>query len=365
MGVLRQSSQEALQRGLVAVALGQVTPTASNTVVAGKRRLGQTAPVQSVDRFAIGSNTKAMTCAALVAQAARGGPALDLTVAQCFADWADTMHPAYAQVTLQDLLHHRGALPAFNGSGPEENDFLAAVAADTQALPTTLPGRRAYFARWLLAQPPVNGVTPTQDFHYSNAGYALAAAMVEAQTGQSFEAVFDTVLVQPLGLQGQWRSPVPRADDALQGHEGPADALVQVVADAESLAAQDWLDTLAPAGHWACTADAYAHWLRWHVLALQGSSTPLPTRYVGDLRAAAGNRYLWGWQSQATAARVLLLHTGHEPGFMTEAALDRTGAFAVFGISNTGHEASDGTSWVLSTLDAMLADVLRREGIVL
>lgn len=76
-----------------------------------------------------------------------------------------------------------------DSSGPEVEAFIAEVEADTNVLPDTMLGRRAYFARWLLAQAPVVGVTPGRDFHYSNAGYVLVAAMVEARTGKAFEAV--------------------------------------------------------------------------------------------------------------------------------------------------------------------------------
>lgn len=363
--LLKAQADAAVSSGLAGLVLGEVTRTASTVLTAGKRRLGQDTLVAPGDRFAIGSNTKAMTSAAIVALAERGGPALSLTLAQVFAAWAGEMHPAYAGVTLADLLHHRGAVPAFNGSGPEEMAFFAAVAADTQAVPDTWMGRRAYSAHWLLTQAPVAGVTPGRDFHYSNAGYALAAAMVEAHTGRAFEALFDEVLVQPLGLQGAWRSPVPGEHDELWGHEGPAGALAVVVATAEALATKDWQDILAPAGHWACSGAVYAQWLDWHARALRGEHTPLPQAYVNDLLATSDNRYTWGWQSVATARRVLLTHTGHVPGFMAEAVLDRAGDFAVFGLSNTGYFAEDGSSWVLRRIDEALADVLEQQSISL
>jgi CubicO group peptidase (beta-lactamase class C family) len=206
---------------------------------------------------------------------------------------------------------------------------------------------------------------PGRDFHYSNAGYVLAAAIVEARTGKAFETVFDDVLVQPLALQGAWRSPVPSPTDLLWGHEGAAGALAVVEATEEALATQDWLDIIAPAGSWACTGAAYAQWLRWHVLALRGERTPLPQAYVNDLRAASDGRYLWGWQAMATPQRMLLTHTGHEPGFMAEVVVDRAGEFAVFGLSNTGHFAEDGTSWVLGRIDQALAEVLKQQSLAL
>ena len=87
--------------------------------------------------------------------------------------------------------------------------------------------------------------------------------------------------------------------------------------------------------------------------------------YVTDLRAASDNRYVWGWQSMATPNRVLLTHTGHVPGFMAEVVVDRAGAFALFGLSNKGHFAADGTRWVLGRIDQALADVLKQQSISL
>ena len=177
--------------------------------------------------------------------------------------------------------------------------------------------------------------------------------------------MFDQVLVQPLALQGVWRSPVPEPTDLLWGHEGAAGALVVVEASEEALATKDWLDIIAPAGNWACTGAAYAQWLRWHVLALRGERTSLPQAYVNDLRAASDGRYVWGWQAMATPKRMLLTHTGHEPGFMAEVVVDRAGEFAVFGLSNTGHFAEDGTSWVLERIDQALAEVLKQQSTTL
>ena len=306
-----------------------------------------------------------MTCAAIVALADLGGPALSLTLPQAFTEWAGDIHPDLAQVTLADLLHHRGGLPAFNGSGPEEDAFIAAVQADPRPLPETMEGRRAYFARWLLAQPPVEGIVPGRDFHYSNAGYVLAAAIVEAHTGKAFETLFDEVLAQPLALQGAWRSPVPSPTDLLWGHEGAAGALAVVEATEEDIATKDWLDIMAPDGHWACTGAAYAQWLRWHVLALRGQLTPLPQTYVNDLRTVSDGHYTWGWEATATPGRKLLTHTGHVPGFMAEVVVDRAGEFAAFGLSNTGYVAEDGTSWVLKRIDQAMAEVLKRQSIAL
>lgn len=349
--VLQSQADAGVASGLAGMTLGRGSRRFSSVVIAGKRGLDQSAPVEPQDRSAIGSNTKAMTSAAILALAERGGPAMSLTLPQIFSEWAGEIHPAYAQVTLADLLHHRGGVPAFDGSGPEENAFIAAVDADTRPLPDTMEGRRACFARWLLGQAPVAGVVPGRDFHCSNAGYVLAAAMVEARTGKAFETGFDEVLVQPLALQGAWRAPAPGSTDLLRGQVVAAGALVVVEATEEAIATKDWQDIIAPAGSWARAGPAYAQWLRRHVLALRGKRTPLPQACVHDLRAASDGRYVWGWHALATPRRMLLTHTGHLSGFMAEAVVDRAGEFAVFGVSNAGRVAEDGTSWILGRID--------------
>ena len=53
------------------------------------------------------------------------------------------------------------------------------------------------------------------------------------------------------------------------------------------------------------------------------------------------------------------------PGFMAEGVVDRAGEFAVFGLSNTGHLAEDGSSWVLGRIDQALAEVLKQQSTAL
>ena len=62
---------------------------------------------------------------------------------------------------------------------------------------------------------------------------------------------------------------------------------------------------------------------------------------------------------------MLLTHTGYVPGFMAEVVVDRTGDFALFGLSNTGYGAEDGSSWVLGRIDQALTEVLRQQSIAL
>lgn len=347
--------------GLVGAAMAHVGVDAESSAVAvaGVRRLGGSDKIASDDTFNIGSNTKAMSAMVIASLVDQGRLAWDTRIVEALPDVLPGLRSEFAGVTLEQLLNHRGGMLAFNGSADDEARFLAALAADTGAIPETLTGRRRYFATWLVQQAPPTGVVPGRDFFYSNAGYALAATMVEALTGQSFETHFDMQLVSALAIGGRWRMPseVPATQPA--GHEGPKGAVQIHVPSEEDLATEPWLRVIAPAGYWACSAADYARWLRWHLLALGGRATPLPTGYVQRLSALTASNYAMGWSCDAVEGRQLLSHTGHTAGFMCEAVVDQAGLQAAFGLTNTGHVADDLSSWVLSLLDRELAEVYR------
>lgn len=359
---LASAADAALAAGLVGVVLGDATTGPNTLAIAGLRRQGTADPVTASDRFAIGSNTKAMTCAAMAAMVARGWIGWDTRIADALPELAPVLHPAYSNVTLLDLLNHLGAMPAFNGSGTEEDTFFAAVNGDPDPMPENLQARRRYFCRWVVQQEPVVGVTPGQDYHYSNAGYALAATMVEGLAGRPFEAMFQEVLLDPLGLSGHWRSPDPLPSDRLWGHRGDRGALTPVAPDEgpEAALINAWMEVLYPGGYWACTGATYAHWLHWHVKALRAEPTPLAANYVAQLRGANDNRYVLGWQSATLPERTVLMHTGHVPGFMAAALMDTRGDRAVFGLTNTGQMEDTGNSWVLAVLENAMAALLAR-----
>jgi CubicO group peptidase (beta-lactamase class C family) len=350
-----QAAREAVAAGLVSAVFGTVAPDRVEVAAAGHRRIDALDAVSVGDPYALGSNTKAMTAAAIAALVQQGLAAWTTTV----GDVMPAAGSAFAQVTLGQLLDHRGGLPAFNGSASDEAVFLAAWMASGRPMPATLMQRRAVLAAHLLAGAPAAGVVPGRDFHYSNAGYALAAAMVEALAGRPFEQLFDEVLVKPLGLSGAWRSLAPIPDGQPDRHQGERDALARWLPDAEIMAADPWAEVLGPAGQWVCAARSHGEWLRWHLVALQGGTTPLAAAYLQRLRAAADNDYVLGWQGgvHPTLGR-MFAHTGHVAGFMAEVVVRADGRRAVFGLTNTGHMAADGSSWVLEALDTRMLPLM-------
>ena len=175
----------------------RVTPDAVDVQVRGLRRSQTgTAAVQTDDRFAAGSLTKSMTAtlAAVLVQQRR--LAWDSRLLDVLPELAATAQPAYANVTLRELLAHRSGLFA----GDSEADL-----AQLPALDGTPTQQRLQLASWALARKPT--ITPGAGTEYSNGGYVAAAAMLERVASRPYEQLLNQEVFAPLGAQVVFGAP--------------------------------------------------------------------------------------------------------------------------------------------------------------
>ena len=344
--------------GFVGDGAGVVTPTTVDTATAGIARLDSATPVSADTRFGIGSNTKAMTAYVAARLVDRGLVQWNSRVLDVLPELRATTLPAYADVTLEQLLDHQGGLRAYTDA-VDLDDFAAFLQTVTDPLPTTETGRRLFFVQHVLGQTPPDGVVPGTTFSYSNAGYALAAAMLEKVTGQSYEALFDTELTQPLGVPGAWGPSDLTGPTQPHGYYGtPGNLQAAEASDADT---QRWFDVINPAGGFATTPAAYARWLQWHLKALRGAQTPLPAGYVQRLHDLAAGDYAVGWAAIAIDGRAVLAHDGAEYGFVAEAAIDQSGAAGAFVMTNTSDVTSrGGDSWVIDVQNGLVVTLERQ-----
>ena len=352
---LQAAANDAVRAGLVGVVVGRLTPDVRDQQAAGLRQMGQADAVRRNDLFLIGSITKAMTAQVAARLVERGVIDWSTTLAQALPDLAPAMQGAYRGVTLEQLLAHRGGLVAFNKAS-DMALFMAYLGKDAASPPAALAARQRIFAAWLLSLPVAEGVVPGQDFQYSNAGYALAAMMLEARTGRVFYELAARELNQPLGLSLRWVPADEVVNDRPAGHAGPPGRLA--VLPPEDGAQARWFEVLHPAGRDAAvTPDGYARWLHWHLLALQNRPTPLPSGYLQRLRGLAEDDYALGWYGLRVDGRPVLGHDGVVAGFSSIAAVDVAGQRAAFAFTNTS-----GTDdlWPLDRLNALLLDVEQR-----
>lgn len=208
-------------------------------LVDGLRAAGHVEPVTPRDKWHIGSITKSFT-ATLFARAVEVGA----------IGWETTLGSALPQVprryralTAIDLLSHHSGLP--------KDIPLDALFAMPQREADPRQSRRR-FAELALAMKPE--AKPRSHMIYSNAGYVLAARMLEEASGLPWEALLRREVLEPLGLSSAGFGPPGSTDsfDQPWGH----DQGKPVFADNPA--------AMAPAGGLHMSVGDLAAWLRVH-----------------------------------------------------------------------------------------------------
>jgi CubicO group peptidase (beta-lactamase class C family) len=360
--LLERTAREAVSAGLVSASLHYADRQSSATAAAGLRQKGAPAATAIGDWLRIGSVSKAMTACMAAKLIDRGQLSWTLSLADALPDLAAGMLPAFRSVTVVQLLEHRGGLIAMNNEA-DIGLFLEFLATQTEPLPETLAGRRRFAAAWALqqAQP---GVTPGQDFLYSNVGYMLVGMILEARSGKSFTALFDELIVPLVGMPGApGLSPgLPTtAGLAIQrGHVGTPGAVQFFEWNPPELEA--WNEVLGEAaGGVFATVTGYAKWQQLHQQALSGEPTPLPAAYVERLRKPVGD-YVLGWDvgplPDAFKQKVCLSHAGAGDGFNAFSVIALDGQFAISAFTNTdAQEGSQDPGWAIRPLIKAINDL--------
>lgn len=174
--------------------------------VRGVRRAGHEAAATLEDRWHLGSNTKAMTAAVFGRLVQQGRARWDMPLAEALPGL--TLDPAWATTTPDDLMRHRAGLL---DAGLLDQAWLMAAHVDQRPL----PAQRVEFAARALAGPPTG---PAGQFAYGNGNYIVMGAVIEALTGQAWEAAIQAELFAPLGLASAGFG-APRGE-APWGHRG-------------------------------------------------------------------------------------------------------------------------------------------------
>ena len=360
--LLEQTASKAVAAGLVSASLHYADRQSNATAAAGLRQKGAPAATAIGDWLRIGSVSKAMTACIAAKLIDRGQLSWTLSLAEALPDLAAGMLPAFRSVTVEQLLAHRGGLIALNNEA-DVGLFLEFLAAQTAPLPETFAGRRSFLATWALqqAQP---GVTPGQDFLYSNVGYMLVGMILEARSGKSFTALFDELIVPLVGTPGgpglSPGLPTTAGLGVQRGHVGSLGAVQFFEWNPPEL--EDWNEVLGEAaGGVFATVPGYAKWQQLHQQALSGEPTPLPAAYVQRLRKPVGD-YVLGWEvgplPDAFKQKVCLYHGGSGDGFNAFSVIALDAQFAISAFTNTdAQEGSQDSGWTMKLITKAVIDL--------
>lgn len=265
--------------------------------VVGVRTQGEEEAAEISDLWHIGSITKSMTAVLVARLVEQKKLRWDLTVAEVLPDVE--MLPVYRKVTLEQLLRHRGGIPA-------ETNFDEATGERLASLPGTPVEQRAtYLAEILKKEPAAPPGTATV---YSNAGYALAGHMAERVAGKSWNELLQTEVFTPLGLTSAglgW----PFSDDRPhqpRGHFPDGSGLRPQITDEYRLG-----EFLAPAGDVHCSIKDLARYASFHLRGLAGEDGALKAETVALLHTPPpGAEYACGWVITWKSRRPVHWHNG-------------------------------------------------------
>ncbi|HKS38460.1 MAG TPA: serine hydrolase domain-containing protein [Verrucomicrobiae bacterium] len=259
----------------------------------GIRRLGTDDPVETQDRFHIGSNTKSVTAfiaGRLVDQKklSWGTRFFDL-----FPDLRTNSHAGFHNMTLSELLRHRCGLTSFKGG----NQWRTIEEARARFHPANQTELKVAVARHALMQAPAV-LTKEKPSLYSNLGYLLAAMMLERVSGKTYEELIEQ-LNEDLKLDFRIGWPRLHGADQPAGHIIPVQqgfgdrtTLGPMPEDIEAWQPwRDWVSLCRPAGDLCVSVADFLRFLNLTMRGLYDEAVPLkPATSREILRGQMG----WG-----------------------------------------------------------------------
>lgn len=291
---------------------------------AGVRSINAGGAMTVRDKIHIGSCTKAMT-ATLIGQLIEAQQLrLDSTVRDVFSATVPQMASTTAAITVANLLDHTSGLPAnvdwwsFDRSGGP------------------LPTQRLNVAKSVLSTPTQH--PPGSKYVYSNVGYMLLGAMIEAITRQPWEDIVTAKLFRPLGMASAgFGAPGTKGHvDQPWGHLSKGSRLEPVQFDNAPV--------LGPAGRVHCSIGDWAKYVQWCLRSEQENSRILTAAMQKRMLAQASNsEYAGGWNitQRAWAGGRTLTHSGSNTTWFCVAWLAPLKGFGVLAATNVaGADAS-------------------------
>lgn len=173
---IKQQQQE---HQIPAIAVSLITPDSIFSYVNGKARLTKKERIPLDAKFHLGSNSKAITAFIAMHLSEQEVVSFDTSFFELFPELETTSQKAYKSITLGDLLSHNAQIPAYT-KGIDLAKF--------NNLSGNTNEKRYAFTKAVLAEKPVKAGT------YSNAGYVIAALMLEKASGKSFKKLLDEVM---------------------------------------------------------------------------------------------------------------------------------------------------------------------------
>ena len=273
----------------------------------GVRKFGDPTLVTIEDSFHLGSCTKAMTATLAARIVERGDISWTTTVKEALG--LQNVDSALENITLLELMSHNAGMPASLKNQPPG---LWKYLYYNNTWQKGAKGRadRLKVAELLFSATPAQAVG---SYKYSNAGFMIAGAMLEAATDTEWEDLMRTELFKPLGMKNCGFGPAARPDKVDQPwpHKLGNDKPLLVTPLIRAPESWDNPRSLGPAGTVSCTI---SDWAKFGQLHLGDGGDYISTESMSKLHEVrnASARSALGWFSykRSWAGGTALTHTG-------------------------------------------------------
>jgi CubicO group peptidase (beta-lactamase class C family) len=308
----------------------------------GVRKDGAPEQVTAADKFHIGSCTKSMTATLAAMFVEEGKLRWDTKLAEVLPDRASAMHADWRDVTLEQLLSHRSGAPE-----ALDADGLWGRIRQHKGTP---PEQRLFLLDGVVTKPPA--APSGTKYIYSNAGYAIAGAILERVAAKPWEELLRERLFKPLGMDSAGFGPpaTPGQVDQPWGHTAGLLGLKPVPPGPGA----DNPPAIGPAGTVHCSLGDLAKYMALHLRGARGAAKLLKPESFQKLHTPIpGQEYALGWLvvERGWAGGAALTHAGSNTMFYTVIWIAPKKDFAVIVAANVGgasaEKGCDETAWKL------------------
>lgn len=274
------------------------------------------------DYFHLGSNSKAITGFIAAWLVEKRKLKWNTRFFDLYPQWRRKSQEVYLDMDLSELLAHRAWIPAYS--------------SDTfyKGLPEfkgTTAERRAEFGKYLIQQPPVP--IDEKPIHYSDAGYTLAALMMEKASGKTWEQLVEIVLNEKLHLCYSIGWPGSIDSNQPWGHYLKKSTLIPCSGD--SITDFRFIE---PAANVSMTLPEYARFIQLNLQGQIGKGNVLKAATYEYLHFGL-DQYSIGWANRTGTGSLKIEHSGSAGLFFCYTLVDSSIATAYIVIANRGGES--------------------------
>ncbi|MBE1298549.1 MAG: serine hydrolase [Alteromonadaceae bacterium] len=288
--------------------------------VDGKRSIGTDKDVTTRDVWHLGSITKSMTATLAARFVEKGLIQWGSRIRDIFPELVLEGNGQFDAVTLEQLLSHHAGL--------QRNIDWWAVSNSSEDL---MIQRREVVSTALNTAAVNNG----DDYYYSNLGFVVAGAMLEAVSGKSWETLMQEELFTPLAITDAGFGAPGDGDDQPQGHlaqGGSYNAMAPFQDGADNPA------VIGPAGTVHMSLASLAKYASAHMLGAFGESSLLTSASFAHLhQPMSGSDYALGWFIQPDS----IFHDGSNNLWYAKLGISVEQQIIVISVTNAGGEQAN------------------------